>query len=304
MYDSPVKRYEGNPIIKPEDVKGANSIFNSAIVPFKDGYAGIFRIDDRTRFATLRAGFSKDGVKWEISDEPIKFVQENTDIKIGFSYDPRVTCIEGRYYITWCNDVNGPTIGMGWTEDFQTFYQMEDAFLPANRNGVLFPRKIGGLYTMLSRPSDYGHTPFGNIFCSQSPDLKFWGRHRLVMKPEMPWEKTKIGAGPVPIEIEEGWLLIYHGVLTSCNGFVYSAGAAILDKESPWNVLYRSKKYILAPSMEYERIGDVPNVVFPTATILEKDKKTLRIYYGAADTYVCMATVNIYDLILFVKENS
>ena len=104
-----------------------------------------------------------------------------------------------------------------WEEhDFKTFVQLDNAFLPFNRNGVLFPRRIGDRYAMLSRPSDTGHTPFGDIFYSESPDLIHWGRHRHVISPRpWTWESTKVGAGPVPIETEAGWLPIYHGVLTS-----------------------------------------------------------------------------------------
>ena len=154
------------------------------------------------------------------------------------------------------------TIGIAWTTDFETFHQLENAFLPYNRNGVLFPRKIGDRYAMLSRPSDRGHTPFGDIYYSESPDLEFWGRHRLVMRPSQfeksAWQCTKVGAGPVPIETSEGWLLIYHGVHQTCNGFNYSFGAALLDLEQPWKVLARTGAYLLAPTETYECMGDVP----------------------------------------------
>ena len=139
--------------------------------------------------------------------------------------------------MTWCSGYHGPTIGVAYTHDFETFHQLENAFLPFNRNGVLFPRRIGESYAMLSRPSDNGHTPFGDIYYSESPDLVHWGRHRHVMAPvPLTWQSTKIGAGPTPIETDEGWLVLYHGVLTSCNGFVYSMGAALLDLEEPWKV--------------------------------------------------------------------
>lgn len=111
---------------------------------------------------------------------------------------------------------------------------------------------------MLSRPSDNGHTPFGDIFYSESPDLTYWGRHRFVMGVTEGWQSTKIGAGPVPIETSEGWLLIYHGVLTSCNGFVYSAGAALLDLDQPWKVIARAKPYIISPQTYYECVGMCP----------------------------------------------
>ena len=149
--------------------------------------------------------------------------------------------------MSWCNGYHGPTIGLAYTHDFVTFHQLENAFLPYNRNGVLFPRRIDGRYAMLSRPSDRGHTPFGDMYYSESPDLCFWGRHRFVMAPTGGWQSTKVGPGPTPIETSEGWLLFYHGVLTSCNGFVYSFGAALLDLDQPWKVIYRTEPYLLSP---------------------------------------------------------
>ena len=142
--------------------------------------------------------------------------------------------------VIWYNKYNGYTIGFSYKEDIKRFFQMENSYLPFNRNGVLFPRKINGEYLMLNRPSDTGHTPFGDIFLSQSPDMEHWGYHRHVMAARqgyVNWENTKIGAGPVPIETKEGWLLIYHGVVNTCNGFTYSMGAALLDLDEPWKVL-------------------------------------------------------------------
>src|ERR1039457_5804844 len=126
---------------------------------------------------------------------------------------------------------------------------MEHPLMPFNRNGVLFPCKIDGLYALLSRPNDSGHTPFGDIILSYSPDLTYWGKHRLVMQrqPRSWWQSTKIGAGPVPIETRVGWLLFYHGVITNCNGFVYSMGAALLDMHDPASVLFRTRDYLVLP---------------------------------------------------------
>lgn len=301
---APVWRYEENPIIPRDPFPTANSVFNSAVVPFKDGFAGVFRVDDISRRMTLHRGFSKDGINWNIDENEIRFVGQDPDIApFIYGYDPRVCFIEDRYYITWCNGYVGPTIGVAYTEDFETFYQLENAFLPFNRNGVLFPRKINGNYMMLSRPSDNGHTPFGDIFLSQSPDLCFWGKHRLVMQPVSPWEATKIGAGAIPIETDEGWLLIYHGVLTSCNGFVYSMGAALLDINQPWKVKARSRSYIMCPKMEYECTGDVPNVVFPCSALFDAATGRITIYYGCADTVTGMAFTTVDILINYIKEN-
>ena len=287
-------RFSANPVIPRDLLPDSNSIFNSAVVPFKDGYAGVFRVDDKNRRMTLHVGFSTDGLKWDMNPDTIKFEGAAPEVgEWGYGYDPRVAEIDGRYYVSWCNDHHGPTIGLAWTDDFVTFHQLENAFLPYNRNGVLFPKKINGRFAMLSRPSDTGHTAFGDIFYSESPDLEFWGRHRHVMAPaefkESAWQCMKIGAGPVPIETSEGWLLIYHGVLHSCNGYVYAFGSALLDLEQPWKVLARSGQYLISPREIYELAGDVPNVTFPCASLHDPETGRIAIYYGCADTVTGLA---------------
>ena len=307
---SVIWRSSRNPIIGRDHLPRSNSIFNSAVVPFGDGYAGVFRVDDTTRAMNIHVGRSADGVAWSISPQPIEFAAADDRVReiqgrFEHAYDPRVTWLEDRYYVTWCNGYHGPTIGVGYTRDFETFHQLDNAFLPFNRNGVLFPRCIGGAYAMLSRPSDNGHTPFGDIFYSESPDLVHWGRHRHVMAPiGWTWQSTKIGAGPTPIETPEGWLLIYHGVLTSCNGYVYSMGAALLDLDEPWKVIARSRDYLLSPQVLYEQVGDVPNVAFPCAALVDEAADRLTIYYGGADTVVCMAHGSLAEVIEFVRSRS
>ena len=140
-------RYSKNPVIGRYHIPSSNSIFNSAVVPFGDGFAGVFRCDNKSVQMNIFAGFSKDGINWEINHEPISFKAGNTEmIESEYKYDPRVTWIEDRYWITWCNGYHGPTIGIGYTFDFKEFFQCENAFLPFNRNGVLFPQKIDGKY--------------------------------------------------------------------------------------------------------------------------------------------------------------
>jgi beta-1,4-mannooligosaccharide/beta-1,4-mannosyl-N-acetylglucosamine phosphorylase len=300
-----VWRSTDNPIIPRDLIPCSNSIFNSAVVPFEEGFAGVFRIDNKKREMNIHSGKSEDGVHWELSPDPIDFVCDDPEIKaFQYRYDPRVCWIEDRYYVSWCNGYHGPTIGLGYTHDFETFYQLENAFLPYNRNGVLFPRKIDGKYGMLSRPSDTGHTPFGDIFYSQSPDMIHWGCHRFVMRPAGGWQSTKVGAGPTPIETTEGWLMIYHGVLTSCNGFVYSFSAALLDLDQPWKVKNRAAPYLLAPYELYECVGDVPNVAFPCAALCDAPSGRMAIYYGGADTVVCLAFAYVDEMIDFVKSNA
>ena len=304
-----VWRYSANPIIPRDLLPTSNSIFNSAVVRFGEGYAGVFRCDDTNRRMRLHVGFSDDAINWNINPEPLTFECEDKEIgEWVYGYDPRVVFIEDRYYVTWCNGYHGPTIGVAYTFDFKTFHQLENAFLPFNRNGVLFPRKVNGNFAMLSRPSDNGHTPFGDIFYSESPDLEYWGRHRHVMSPapfeDSAWQCTKIGAGPIPIETNEGWLLIYHGVLASCNGFVYAFGSALLDLDEPWKVKFRSGPYLISPREQYECMGDVPNVTFPCAALHDAETGRIAIYYGCADTVTGLAFGYIDEIVEFTKKHS
>ena len=261
-----VWRYSGNPILGWNPIPRAARIFNSAVLPYKGKFVGIFRADQKNGRATLFFGRSPDGLNWKIGPDPIEWVDEKgRPNPISYGYDPRLVQIEDAYYIVWCDDMHGASIGLGRTEDFKTFVRMPNPLMPFNRNGVLFPRKIHGRYVLLSRPSDSAHTPFGDIYLSESPDLIYWGRHRHVMAKGGKgwWQGVKIGAGPIPIETTEGWLLFYHGVSTTCNGFVYSYGAVLLDLDDPGRVLYRLGDYLLTPEKSYETTGFVPNVAFP-----------------------------------------
>lgn len=299
------KRYKGNPVVTPMLVPRANSIHNSAIVRFGDGYAGVFRVDEIDFNFTMHVGFSTDGIEWEINPEPLEMKPQNPEVVLtGRTYDPRLTQIGDTYYLTWCIDsARGPCIGLATTSDFKEFSQLENIAYPPNRNCVIFPRLIGGKYAVLHRPSDRGHTPFGDIYYSESPDLVHWGAHRYVFGSEPSgWQSTKVGPGPAPIETPEGWLLIYHGVWTSCNGYLYYAGGALLDLDKPWKVIARTRDYLLAPTELYERVGDVPNVVFPSSAIVEEG--IVRLYYGCADTAVGLAEAWLEDLLTFIKGNA
>ena len=284
-------RYSANPIIGRDALSTSNSVFNSAVVPFKKGkynYAGVFRCDDTNRRMRIHAGFSVDGIDWDIREEDFNLVGGDAEIsEWAYGYDPRVAQIGDKYYVTWCNGYHGPTIGVAWTEDFETFHQLENAFIPFNHNG---------------------HTAFGDIFYSESPDMEFWGRHRHVMSPAAfevsAWQCMKIGAGPVPIETSEGWLLFYHGVLRSCNGYVYAFGSALLDLDEPWKVTARSGPYLISPRETYECTGDVPNVTFPCAALHDPATGRVAVYYGCADTVTGLAFGYIPEIIEFTKKHS
>jgi len=300
------RRYEKNPIIGPEFVPGANSIFNSAVMPYGDRYVGVFRIDTQAYQSELHLGWSDDGLDWEIEPERLRIPWDDPEMAAddGLGYDPRLQKIDDTYYVSWCAEYHGPTIGIAETRDFKSFRRICNAVPPYNRNAVLFPRKVDGKFAMLHRPSDRGHTPFGDTFYATSPDLVYWGRHRFVMGPRGGWQSTKVGPGPAPIEMDNCWLLIYHGVRTTCNGFVYYAGGALLDLEKPWEVLYRTRRYLLAPTELYETMGDVPNVVFPVAALIDEKKNEMTLYYGCADTCIGVAYADMDELLDFIKKNS
>ena len=302
---APVWRYSENPVIGRNPIPGVARIFNSAVAPYGDGYIGVFRGEQTNGVPYIYLGRSADGVKWDFERSKIDFVDRNGNpAQPVYAYDPRLVKVEDTYYAMWCQDFHGASIGLAETKDFKTFTRLENPFIPFNRNAVLFPRKINGMYVMLSRPSDSGHTPFGDIFLSQSPDMEFWGRHRHVMgKSGNWWENLKVGGGAAPIETSEGWLLFYHGVTGTCNGYVYSIGGAILDIDDPSKVLYRCQNFLLTPEEWYEERGFVPNVCFPCATLQDGDTGRIAIYYGCADGYVGLAFTTADTVVDYIKAN-
>ena len=303
----PIWRYSANPVIRRHPNKTAARVYNSALVPFGDGYIGVFRGDKHDGSPSLFVGRSKDGIHFEIEEEPIRFVDENGKIlpDTVCQYDPRVIPLDGKYFIVWCDVIAGATIGVAETTDFKKFVKYDSPFLPNNRNGVLFPRRINGNYFMLSRPSDLGHTPFGDIYLSQSKDLSFWGKHRLILKSGFSdWNALKLGGGPAPIEIEEGWLIFIHGVINTCTGYVYSMGAIIVDRDDPAKILYCCKDNLLAPEELYETCGFVHNVIFPTCTLVDANSGKIAIYYGSADTYTCLAFTTVDKVVDYIKQHS
>lgn len=304
---APIWRYSENPVIGRNPVEGVARIFNSAVVPYEGKFIGVFRGEQRDGIPFIYLGRSEDGIHWNFDKDKIIFVdEEGNEFMPSYAYDPRLVKVEDTYYVIWCQDFYGASIGMAKTKDFKTFVRIENPFLPFNRNAVLFPRKVDGKFLLLSRPSDSGHTPFGDIFLSESKDLEYWGHHRHVMGRSHNnwWENLKIGGGAAPIELEDGWLLFYHGVTGTCNGYVYSIGGAILDKENPSIVKYRCKEFLITPEKDYEERGFVPNVCFPCATINDSATGKIAIYYGAADSYVGLAFTTVDEIVAYIKEHS
>ncbi len=300
-------RYSNNPVIGWNPTPSTARIYNSAVLPHNGEFVGVFRADHKNGRAFIHQGKSKDGINFEIEDNIINWVNEDgSPNPISYGYDPRFLKIDDTFYVVWCDDFRGASIGMGKTKDLKKWVRMPNPLMPFNRNGVLFPRKVNGKYILFSRPSDSGHTPFGDIFMSESPDLIHWGNHKFVMGKggQGWWQGVKIGGGPVPIETKEGWLMFYHGVSTTCNGFVYSIGAVLLDIDNPSKVIYRAGNYLLTPEKQYETVGFVPNVTFPCANIYCSETGKIALYYGAADTYTAIAFCQVDELIDYMKKNS
>ena len=297
-------RFSGNPIMGRHKTARSSRIYNSGCMPYGDRFVGIFRSDHKDGNHYIHLGWSDDAINWDIDDSVINWVDEDGQpYQPAYAYDPRLLKIEDDYYIIFCTDFgNGPTIGLGKTRDFKTFVRMPNPFLICNRNGVLFPRKIGGYYQMMSRPSDFGHTPFGDIYLSKSKDMRMWGYHtKMMSKGGSPMQNLKIGAGTVPIETDKGWLMFYHGVQLTCNGYIYSIAAALLDIDNPGIVLRRSKDYLITPEMDYETVGMVANVCFPCGSLADAETGRIAVYYGAADTHIAVAFTTageVYDWLM------
>ncbi len=301
---APMWRHPENPIIKRNPIPDVARIFNSAVIPYNNGFVGVFRGEQRDGMPHVYFGTSADALNWSFQEEKIKFIDEDgKPFQPIYAYDPRLIKVDDTYYAIWCQDFYGAAIGMAKTKDFSTFTRVENPFLPYNRNAVLFPRKINGNYVMLSRPCDNGHTAFGDIFISESPDMTYWGKHRHVMgKSDNWWESLKIGGGAAPIETDKGWLVFYHGVVNTCNGYVYSVGAAILDIDEPSKVLHRCSRYVLTPEEWYEERGFVPNVCFPCCTLHDSATGRIALYYGCADSYVGVAYTTVEEIYNYILK--
>lgn len=290
------KRYDGNPIITNADIPyPSNTVFNPAACKYENKIYLLLRVEDRMGISHLTLAKSNDGVNFEVAKEPFMKPSEEGIFSIYEEYgveDPRITKFsDGTYYITYVgHSTFNPRICIAKTYDFENVKRVSMVSEPSNKDGVLFSEKIVGQYVRLDRPDDE------NIWITYSPDLKYWGKSKILLSPkEGQWDAQKIGAGIPPIKTEEGWLIIYHGVRLTAAGRLYRVGAGLLHLENPEEVIGVGGGFLLGPREKYERIGDVGNVVFPCGAVVEEDE--IKMYYGAADSCICMATANLSDLI-------
>jgi predicted GH43/DUF377 family glycosyl hydrolase len=195
----------------------------------------------------------------------------------------------------------GPGVSLALTKDFRTFERIGNVMPPEDKDAALLPEKIGGRWAMVHRP--YSPMVGAHIWISFSPDLRHWGDHAMLLRARRGpwWDANKIGLGPPLIPCDDGWLMVYHGVKDTVAGALYRVGLALLDRRDPTKCLLRSDRWLLGPQAEYERTGDVGDVVFPCGYTIDDDGDTLRLYYGAADTSIALATGSIGDMVSWLK---
>jgi beta-1,4-mannooligosaccharide/beta-1,4-mannosyl-N-acetylglucosamine phosphorylase len=317
-----IKRYESNPILSKHDIPyDADLIFNAGVAKYQGKYVMIFRndygYDESRRFKGTNLGlaYSNDGIKWEVEKKPFFTLDDIQDNEITRFYDPRLTVIDGRCYICFAVDTrHGLRGGIGVIDDNFSKLEVISMSVPDNRNMVLFPEKINGLYTRLERPMPIysrGKDRF-DTWLSKSPDLKFWGESSLVLPVEaVPFANDKTGPAAPPVKTKKGWLTTFHAVdidpTRGKNGWEdtwkkrYCAGIMLLDLENPHKVIGMSKEPLIAPETDFEvKDGFRTNVIFPGGMILEETGE-VKIYYGAADTVECLATAHVDDLLELCK---
>jgi len=308
----------GAPVLSKKDIPfEAECIFNAGVAKYQGKYVMAFRDDSDYRGGTtfgrcvIGVAFSDDGVHWDVRKKPFLTVEDMRDPEITRVYDPRLTVIDGRCYLCFAVDTrHGLRGGIAVTDDFEHI-DVLSMTVPDNRNMVLFPEKIGGLYVRLERPFPVysrGGVDRFDMWLSKSPDLRYWGDSRLVLGVEdVPFANDKVGPGAPPVRTKDGWLTLFHTVdidrARGKNGWEerwqkrYCAGVMLLDLEDPGKIVGLYKEPLIAPETRWEADeGFRTNVIFPGGLILEDDG-TLKIYYGASDTVECMATANCEELV-------
>lgn len=300
------KRSKYNPIITHHDMPYlCQAVFNPGATMIAGETVLLLRVEDLEGKSHLTVARSKDGVtEWRIESEPLMSpAQQAGPYEEYGCEDPRVTYLEDlqQWVIAYtAYSPFGAGVGLASTKDFQTAGRFGLVLAPNNKDAAIFPRKIKDRYWMLHRPSagDIQH-----IWLNQSTDLVHWGRPWcVIMERGGPmWDGVKVGASTIPIETEEGWLIIYHGVKQFAAGPTYRVGAALLDLEDPRRMIARLPYWVLGPHAHYEVTGAVPNVVFPCGHTQIGDE--IRIYYGAADSCICLAAGHISELLELLRKH-
>jgi len=293
-------RHSENPILRACDMPfDCSAVFNAGTA-FREGKVYlVLRTEDFERETRFHLATSIDGIDFEVDPEPIRYPLRDIEKEYGsHRFDMRITEIDGVYYACHALMLTGfgSMIAMARSKDLKNYESLPSISPPFNRNAVLFPEKVNGMYARLERPVDDSGS--GQIWISYSKDLVFWGKHEPVRMPRVSWAERKSGAGAIPIRTERGWLCIYHTTCHTASTENYYLGAMLLDLENPAQTVGAPRKYLLGPEESYECVGQVPNVVF-TGGAVEMPDGTLNIYYGGADTCMCLAQTSVEKLINF-----
>ncbi len=301
------ERYQGNPILVPDRWPyPANATFNPAAVRHKGETYLLVRVEDLCGFSHLTFARSRDGMtNWQVDEKPAIVPDADFDEEKWGIEDPRIVWLEDkkRFALTYVSfSKDGPVVSLALSKDLKKFERHGPMLPPEDKDASLFPRLIDGNYTLIHRPIIRGEA---HIWISRSPDLEYWGHHRVLL-PVRPgwWDSSRVGLGPPPIETDEGWLIIYHGVRQTASGSLYRVGLALLDLEKPWITRKRCDQWVFGPRESYERVGDVPGVTFPTGAVHDPETDQLMMYYGAADSCVCLATARLSDIVDFLLASN
>ena len=297
---SVIKRYEDNPILTKDDVPyPVVTVHNAAVTKYNNKYIMVFRSHLHNGRSILGLAESENGYYFRVQETPFMTPSKEGIFREYEEYgveDPRIIFIDGEYLITYsAYSKHGVRIGLAKTKDFRTVERYSLITEADYRNTVIFPEKFNGLYARLDRP--HSEISPWSIWISYSPDLKFWGESKLIMKPmQYHWDEMKIGPGAPPIKTDKGWLNIYHGVFPTMDGSIYRLGVALHDLKDPSRITGISDDWILQPEEPYEITGYVHNVVFTCGAVPENDG-TVKIYWGGADTVMNVGTANINELV-------
>ena len=302
-------RHERNPILGPDDLPyPANSVFNAAAAIVDGETLLLLRVEDRRGFSHLTVARSADGLNgWRIDPLPTLMASPETHPEEAWGIeDPRITWVEERQewviaYTAFSR--GGPLVSLATTRDFRKLERLGSVMTPEDKDAALFPVRFGGRFALIHRPVPASAVHGAHIWLSFSPDLKHWGDHQILLRARTGgwWDSNKIGLSPPPLWTEEGWLLLYHGVRITAAGCLYRLGLALLDLQDPRKVLRRSSEWVFGPREPYERTGDVGDVVFPCGWVVHGDE--VRIYYGAADTTIALATSSLKGLLQWLADH-
>jgi len=298
-----IERYPNNPILTAADLPyQANTVFNPGATLLPDGTTLLLcRVEDMRGHSHMTVARSKDGISnWEIDPEPTFTPDiENYPEELWGIEDPRITYVPEleQYAILYTSySRGGPGVSMALTKDFKTFERLGVVMPPEDKDAALLPRRINGEWALIHRPVGFMGA---HMWISYSTDLRHWGTHKLMLEARRGawWDANKIGLCNPPIETERGWLVVYHGVRTTAAGSLYRLGLGLFDLEVPDTCLIRGDEWIMGAVTDYERVGDVGNVVFPCGHTVLPDGDTIHLYYGAADHCIALATTRISSLL-------